>query len=434
MSVKLPAVGTGDTTPLVSTDNVTADSTQVQNVQWVTVSGGVLARVTPLQNGGNVVVTGSALPTGASTETTLASVLTQLNTNTTNINQFRIGGQSVNLGAGVIGTGTQRVVLATDQAQLTNALKVDGSAVTQPVSATALPLPAGAATQTTLASLLAKTPAIGTAGSAATDVTTIQGIAGGTAVPVSGTFTANPAADISTSATITTSGTTTLSGLNGMSTLVLEILSNTAGGVSCVMQGTLDGTNWENIGVLNGQGGTSFLFTTFGNAAGLYLAPIAGFSAVRLNVTITSGSMGVNLRASVGETWARQVTVSNSVSTTSNVTQLGSANINLGSGGISTGTQRIITASSTTPTVTSVAASATSVSLLALTSTRAGATFYNEPGGAILYLKLGATASTTSYTIQVAPGGYYEVPFKYSGAIDGIWASASGNVRITELV
>jgi hypothetical protein len=37
---------------------------------------------------------------------------------------------------GVKSAGTQRVVLATDQPQLTNALKVDGSAVTQPVSGT----------------------------------------------------------------------------------------------------------------------------------------------------------------------------------------------------------------------------------------------------------------------------------------------------------
>lgn len=52
---------------------------------------------------------------------------------------------------------------------------------TQPVSATALPLPAGAAT-------LAKQPTLGTAGVASADVLSMQGIAGGTALPVSGTF------------------------------------------------------------------------------------------------------------------------------------------------------------------------------------------------------------------------------------------------------
>jgi hypothetical protein len=32
-----------------------------------------------------------------------------------------------------------------------------------------------------------------------------------------------------------------------------------------------------------------------------------------------------------------------------------------------------------------------------------------------------------------AANGYYEVPFGYVGAIDGIWASANGNARITEI-
>jgi hypothetical protein len=28
---------------------------------------------------------------------------------------------------------------------------------------------------------------------------------------------------------------------------------------------------------------------------------------------------------------------------------------------------------------------------------------------------------------------YYEVPFGYTGRIDGIWASANGNARVTEM-
>lgn len=84
------------------------------------------------------------------------------------------------------------------------ALRVDGSAITQPVSGTfwqatqpisaaSLPLPSGAATA-------AKQPALGTAGTASTDVITVQGIASMTALkvdgsavtqPVSGTVTAN---------------------------------------------------------------------------------------------------------------------------------------------------------------------------------------------------------------------------------------------------
>jgi hypothetical protein len=87
----------------------------------------------------------------------------------------------------------------------------------------------------------------------------------------------------------------------------------------------------------------------------------------------------------------------------------------------------------TTPTQTSVAGSASSVSLLAANNARKGATITND-STAILYVKLGATASVTSYTVKMQTDAYYEVPFGYVGAIDGIWASATGNARITEIV
>jgi hypothetical protein len=89
----------------------------------------------------------------------------------------------------------------------------------------------------------------------------------------------------------------------------------------------------------------------------------------------------------------------------------------------------------TTTAVTSVAGSAANQTLLASNSARLGATIFNDQatGGPILYVKLGATASTSSYTVQLTPNSYYEVPFSFSGQIDGIWASAAGNARITEL-
>lgn len=93
---------------------------------------------------------------------------------------------------GTAGSASADVLSVQGIASMT-ALKVDGSAVTQPISAASLPLPSGASTA-------AKQPALGTAGSAATDVITVQGISGATAVkvdgstvtqPVSGTVTAN---------------------------------------------------------------------------------------------------------------------------------------------------------------------------------------------------------------------------------------------------
>jgi hypothetical protein len=55
----------------------------------------------------------------------------------------------------------------------TGAAKVDGSSVIQPVSAVALPLPAGASTETTLAALNVKTPALGVAAPSASSPITL---------------------------------------------------------------------------------------------------------------------------------------------------------------------------------------------------------------------------------------------------------------------
>ena len=87
----------------------------------------------------------------------------------------------------------------------------------------------------------------------------------------------------------------------------------------------------------------------------------------------------------------------------------------------------------TTGTVTSINDAATSTTLLASNTSRLGATFFNE-STSTLYLKCGATASTTSYTTQIDPSGYWELPQPaYTGVIDGIWsADASGAARITE--
>jgi hypothetical protein len=87
---------------------------------------------------------------------------------------------------------------------------------------------------------------------------------------------------------------------------------------------------------------------------------------------------------------------------------------------------------STSSSVTQVGSSATNVTLKVSNAARLGLTVHND-STAILYLKLGATASTTSYTVQVPSQGYYEVPGLYIGIVDGIWASANGNAYVTEL-
>ncbi len=84
-----------------------------------------------------------------------------------------------------------------------------------------------------------------------------------------------------------------------------------------------------------------------------------------------------------------------------------------------------------TSVTSSVAGSATSVVLLPSNSSRLGATVYND-SSALLYVKLGATASTTDYTIKLFPLSYYEIPYGYTGEIDGIWSAAVGKARVDE--
>lgn len=87
--------------------------------------------------------------------------------------------------------------------------------------------------------------------------------------------------------------------------------------------------------------------------------------------------------------------------------------------------------------LTNVANSATSVTVLASNANRKGALFFNDDTavtGASLYLKFGATASTTSFTKKLAPQEYYELPEPvYTGIIDGIASAATGSCRVTEI-
>lgn len=88
---------------------------------------------------------------------------------------------------------------------------------------------------------------------------------------------------------------------------------------------------------------------------------------------------------------------------------------------------------SSTSTITAVGDSASSVTLKAANSARKGLTIFND-STAVLYIKLGATASTSSYTFRAVQYAYYEVPYGYTGQVDGIWASdAGGQALVDEL-
>jgi hypothetical protein len=96
------------------------------------------------------------------------------------------------------------------------------------------------------------------------------------------------------------------------------------------------------------------------------------------------------------------------------------------------GTLTVAAAGSATGTSTSQASSITNITLLSANASRKGATVYNDSTKS-LFLKLGATASSTSFTSKLAAGAYFEVPFNYTGIIDGLWDVANGSARMTEL-
>lgn len=77
---------------------------------------------------------------------------------------------------------------------------------------------------------------------------------------------------------------------------------------------------------------------------------------------------------------------------------------------------------------------ATSTTLLDANASRKGWAVYNDSTSAC-YMKLGATASTTSFTVKIEAYGYYEQMGHgvYTGQVHAIWATNStGAARVTE--
>lgn len=89
---------------------------------------------------------------------------------------------------------------------------------------------------------------------------------------------------------------------------------------------------------------------------------------------------------------------------------------------------------STTSTVTQVAPLTVTQTLLAANTLRMGAIVFND-SASLLYLKLGASASSSSFTVKVQSRGYYELPSGYAGIVDAVSSSVSGTdqILVTEL-
>lgn len=82
----------------------------------------------------------------------------------------------------------------------------------------------------------------------------------------------------------------------------------------------------------------------------------------------------------------------------------------------------------------SVTQSSTSVTLQSSNADRVRWSVYNRPTQAAdLFVKFGATASTSDFDVVVVADQLYELDFRYTGRIDGIWSSTgAGFARVCE--
>lgn len=289
-------------------------------------------------------------------------------------------------------------------------LLVNGSGVTQPVSGT---VTANAGTgnftvvQSTASSLNATVVGTGTF-----------------AAQVTGTVTANAGTNLNTSA------------------LALE-----SGGNLASIKTDVDNLNLAQASTTSGQKGNLILGAVTTSAPTYTTAqsnPLSldtsGNVRTSVNNTVTITGSILNTSFAVTNTGTFAVQAAQSGTWTNTVTQATASNLNAtvrnqdGSGNNLTSVNGAINVvqSAPTGTLTQVNSSATSVTVLASNTSRKGATFYNN-STAILYLAFGSTASTTAFTVPLAASTFFEMPSGYNGIVSGIWATANGNVEVTEI-
>lgn len=68
---------------------------------------------------------------------------------------------------------------------------------------------------------------------------------------------------------------------------------------------------------------------------------------------------------------------------------------------------------------------ANATELVAANANRKGLSLLNNSTGNVL-IEFGAAPTATSYLVKLNSGGYYEVPYDYTGQIQGLWDAAGG--------
>ncbi len=331
-----------------------------------------------------------SLPTGAATAANQTTGNTSLASIVTNTGNIPAKGQTTML-------GSTPVAIASDQTAI-------------PVSASSLPLPTGAATSANQTNGSQKTQIVDGLGnviastSNALDVAVTQPLPAGT----------------NTIGAVTQSGTWNITNVSG--TVSLPTGASTAANQTAVIGPVSPGTAATNSNLIGGVYNSTAPTLTTGQQASIQLN---ASGAVKTDGSATTQPVSGTVTANQG--------TANATPWNANIAQVGGSAIALGLSATSAAIP-IVPSNTPTSTLTQISAATISTQLLASNTSRKQAYFYNA-GSGILYLALATSASTTAYTIQIASGGFYELPASpvYSGAIYGIWSATGGSVAITEI-
>jgi len=359
-------------------------------------------------------------------------------------NLAQVNGATVNVGVGASGTGTQRVAVASDSTigLVAGTALVGKVGIDQTTPGTTNKVSIGTdGTVAINAALPAGSNVVGKVGLqvGGADVTTANPVA--VQPPASGAL----SVDLAKVGGVTTS---TGNGVAGTGVQRVTIASdNTAFGVNATLSaettkviGTVNVAASQTIAVTQATGANLNATVAQGTPANLKMEPTQ-LTAANLQVTANQ-STAANLNATVVQNTPANLKVEPTQLTAANLqvtaNQSTAANFNAT---VVQSTPANLQVQSTIPgtgaaTVSSVAASATSVTLLSSNAARKQAIVVNDSTVAKCYLKFGATASTSSYSYVIQPGGTWEQSTSsiiYTGIIDAIWDSASGNARITEI-
>lgn len=278
----------------------------------------------------------------------------------------------------------------------------------------------------------------------ATDPALVVAISPNNNVPISGTVMANigTSGSLALDATLT-GGTQTSRVTDGTNTASVKAASTAAGATDKALVVAVSPNNSVAVTGTFFQGTQPVSGTVVANA-GSGSFTVAQATAANLNATV-SGSVSVSNFPATQPVSGTFFQATQPISGTVSSTQ-GTATAAAGAWPIkiTDGTNtaavdsdlalNITIQGSTSGTATNVAANAANVTLLSSNAARDMASFYND-GNGNAFLKLGATASTSSFTVKITPGGFYELPLPaYAGQIDCIWDVANGSMRITEQV